>query len=61
MVPLAIPEALIMMLLVIYGYLADEFSTKMATYFLVFAVVLGTVSGAAGAIPEVGGYISDIV
>ena len=30
-------------------------------YFLVFAVALGTVSGAAGAIPEVGGYISDIM
>jgi hypothetical protein len=43
------------------GYLADEADKSNRTYFLVFAVALGAVSGAAGAIPVIGGPVSDIM
>lgn len=59
----AIPEAALIMALLglIGGYLADEADKDNRMYFLVFAVALGTVSGAAGAIPAIGGPISDIM
>jgi hypothetical protein len=41
--------------------MADEADKGNRTYVLVFAVALGAVSGAAGAIPVVGGPISDIM
>ena len=43
------------------GYMADEADKDNRMYFLVFAVALGTVSGAAGALPGIGGPISDIM
>lgn len=60
---MAIPEAALIMTLLglVGGYLADEADKDNRMYFLVFAVALSTVSGAAGAIPEVGGYVSDIM
>jgi hypothetical protein len=60
---IAIPEAALIMAILglVGGYLADEADKSNRTYFLVFAVALGTVSGAAAAIPGIGGPISDIM
>jgi len=60
---IAIPEAALVMAVLglVGGYLADEADKSNRTYFLVFAVALGTVSGAAAAIPGIGGAISDIM
>jgi hypothetical protein len=59
----AIPEAALIMALLglVGGYLADEADKDNRMYFLVFAVALGAVSGAAGDIPGIGGPISDIM
>jgi hypothetical protein len=61
----AIPEAALVMAVLglVGGYMADEADKSNRTYFLVFAVALGTVSvsGAAGALPVIGGPISDIM
>jgi len=59
----AIPEAALIMAVLglVGGYLADEADKSNRTYFLVFAVALGAVSGAAGAIPVIGGPVSDIM
>jgi len=59
----AIPEAALIMALLglVGGYLADEADKDNRMYFLVFAVALGAVSGAAGAVPVVGAYVSDIM
>ena len=60
---MAIPEgALVMAVLgLVGGYLADEADKDNRMYFLVFAVALGTVSGAAGAIPVAGEYVGAIM
>ena len=55
------PGAKIGVLGLVGGYMTDEADKSNRTYFLVFAVALGTVSGAAGALPVVGGPISDIM
>lgn len=59
----AIPEAALIMVVLglVGGYMADEADKDNRMYFLVFAVALGTVSGAAGALPGIGGPISDIM
>ena len=59
----AIPEAALVMAVLglVGGYMADEADKSNRTYFLVFAVALGTVSGAAAALPVIGGPISDIM
>lgn len=59
----AIPKAALVMAVLglVGGYMADEADKSNRTYFLVFAVALGTVSGAAGALPVIGGPISDIM
>lgn len=60
---MAIPEAALIMAVLglVGGYLADEADKDNRMYFLVFAVALGAVSGAAGAVPVVGAYVSDIM
>ena len=59
----AIPQAALVMAVLglVGGYMADEADKGNRTNFLVFAVALGAVSGAAGAIPAVGGPVSDIM
>jgi len=59
----AIPQAALVMAVLglVGGYMSDEADKGNRTYFLVLAVALGTVSGAAGAIPVVGGPVSDIM
>ena len=59
----AIPQAALVMAVLglVGGYMADEADKGNRTYVLVFAVALGAVSGAAGAIPVVGGLIRDIM
>ena len=60
---IVIPEAALVMAVLglVGGYMADEADKTNRTYFLVFAVALGTVSGAAAALPVIGGPISDIM
>jgi len=59
----AIPEAALVMVVLglVSGYMADEANKGNRTNFLVYAVALGVVSGAAGDLPAIGGYISDIM
>ena len=59
----AIPQAALIMAVLglVGGYMADEADKGNRTYVLVFAVALGAVSGAAGAIPVVGVHISAIM
>jgi len=59
----AIPEAALVMAVLglVGGYMADEADKSNRTYFLVLAVALGTVSGAAAALPVIGVPISDIM
>ena len=59
----AIPEAAMIMAVLglALGITGDMADSSNRTYLLVFAVALGTVSGAAGGIPMVGDYISAIM
>ena len=60
---IAIPEAAVVMAILglALGIMSDMADSSNRTYLLVFAVALASVSGAAGAIPIIGDYISLIM
>ena len=60
---IAIPEAALIMVIIglIMGVMGDMADNTNRTYFLVLAVALSTVSGAAGAIPVAGDFVSAIM
>jgi len=60
---IAIPEAALVMAVLglALGIMSDMADSSNRTYLLVFAVALASVSGAAGAIPMIGDYISAIM
>ena len=59
----AIPEAALIMAVIglVMGVMDDMADNSNRTYMMVFAVTLATVAGAAGPLPLVGSYISDIM
>ena len=59
----AIPEAALIMAVIglVMGIMGDMADNSNRTYMMVFAVTLAKVAGAAGRLPLVGSYISDIM
>ena len=59
----AIPEAALVMVLLgaALGFLSDQADKDNRTFFLIFALALTTMSGAADGLPVVGGYITIIL
>ena len=59
----AIPEAALIMVLVglALGFLSDQADKDNRTFYLIFALALSAMSGAAGGLPVIGGYITAIL
>ena len=59
----AIPEAALVMILigVALGFLSDQADKDNRTCFLIFAIALGSMSGAVYGLPVIGGYVTAIL
>jgi len=59
----AIPEAALIMVLLglALGFLSDQADKDNRTFYLIFALALSAMSGAAGGLPVIGGHITAIL
>ena len=60
---MAIPEAALIMVLLglALGFLSDQADKDNRTFYLIFALALSAMSGAAGGLPVIGGHITAIL